>query len=146
MITIEEIKKLIPHRYPFLLVDRVLEIGDKWIKTYKNVTANEDFFNGHFPGNPIMPGVLQVEALAQSGVILMKKNLIKEGEDMLVVFSAITKCKFRRPVVPGDRLDMNVELGEIRRNFVTMIAKASVDGQTTCELEATAAMLPNKPA
>jgi 3-hydroxyacyl-[acyl-carrier-protein] dehydratase len=146
IITIEEIKKLIPHRYPFLLVDRVLDIGDKWIKCIKNVTANEEFFNGHFPGNPIMPGVLQVEALAQAGVILTMKNLVKDPNEALVVFSAINKAKFRKPVVPGDQLLLEVELGEIRRNFMTMIAKASVDGQVTCEMEATAAMIPNKKA
>jgi 3-hydroxyacyl-[acyl-carrier-protein] dehydratase len=146
IITIEEIKKLIPHRYPFLLVDRVLDLQEKSIKCIKNVTVNEEFFNGHFPGNPIMPGVLQVEALAQAGVILTMKNLVKNPEETLIVFSAINKAKFRRPVVPGDQLLLEVELGEIRRNFLTMISKASVEGQVTCEMEATAAMIPNKKA
>lgn len=141
MMTIEEIKQYIPHRYPFLLVDRVLEMTDESIVTIKNVTANEDFFNGHFPGAPIMPGVLQIEAMAQSGCIVMLKTKVEDPSKVMIVFSAINKAKFRRPVVPGDQLRMEVQLVEQRRNFVTMAGRATVDGQLTCELEATAALV-----
>jgi 3-hydroxyacyl-[acyl-carrier-protein] dehydratase len=141
MMTIEEIKQYIPHRYPFLLVDRVLEMTDESIVTIKNVTVNEEFFNGHFPGAPIMPGVLQIEAMAQSGCIIMLKKKVEDPSKVLIVFSGINKAKFRRPVVPGDQLRMEVQLVDQRRNFVTMSGKATVDGQLTCELEATAALV-----
>jgi 3-hydroxyacyl-[acyl-carrier-protein] dehydratase len=114
---------------------------DESIVTIKNVTANEDFFNGHFPGAPIMPGVLQIEAMAQSGCIVMLKTKVEDPSKVMIVFSAINKAKFRRPVVPGDQLRMEVKLVEQRRNFVTMAGRATVDGQLTCELEATAALV-----
>lgn len=141
---IEEIKKLIPHRYPFLLVDRVLEIDYNTfrIKAMKNVTANEDFFNGHFPGAPVMPGVLQVEALAQTACLLALKTKVEPGADVLIVFSAINKAKFRRPVVPGDQMIMELILKSQRRNFFVMEGTAKVDGEVTCEIEATAAIVP----
>jgi len=140
MIEIEEIKSLIPHRYPFLLVDRVLEIEENEIETIKNVTVNEDFFNGHFPGAPMMPGVLQMEALAQSGLILMMKNKVEDPENSLIVFSTINNAKFRKPVTPGDQLFMHVELVNQRRNFVNMVGKATVGGKITCEMDAMAAI------
>lgn len=141
---IEEIKKVIPHRYPFLLVDRVLELEAEKITAVKNVTVNEEFFNGHFPGQPIMPGVLQVEALAQAGAILLMKQKVEDPENNLMVFTGIKNCKFRRQVVPGDQLKLEVELGMMRRNFVTMIGTASVDGEVACELEASAAIVPKQ--
>lgn len=141
MMTIEEIKQYIPHRYPFLLVDRVLEMTDESIVTIKNVTVNEEFFNGHFPGAPIMPGVLQIEAMAQSGCIIMLKKKVEDPSKILIVFSGINKAKFRRSVVPGDQLRMEVKLVDQRRNFVTMVGKATVDGQLACELEAIAALV-----
>ena len=140
MIEIEEIKTLIPHRYPFLLVDRVLSIEENIIETIKNLTVNEEFFNGHFPGAPMMPGVLQMEALAQSGLILMMKNKVEDPEKSLIVFSTIKNAKFRKPVTPGDQLNMNVELVGQRRNFVNMVGKATVDGKIACEMEAMAAI------
>lgn len=141
MMNIEEIKQLLPHRYPFLLVDRVLEMEDERIVTIKNVTVNEEFFNGHFPGSPIMPGVLQIEALAQSGCILMLKKKVEDPSSVLIVFSGIRNAKFRKPVVPGDQIRMEVELADQRRNFVTMKGRATVDGKLVCEIEASAAMV-----
>lgn len=137
---VEQIKKILPHRYPFLLVDRVLEIDAESIKAYKNLTANEEFFNGHFPGQPIMPGVLQVEALAQAGAIMLMSQS-EDPENTLMVFTGINKCKFRKQVVPGDQLMLEVKLGSKKRNFVTMTGKATVDGKVACELEASAALV-----
>lgn len=141
---IEEIKNYIPHRYPFLLVDRVLEIDENRILTVKNVSVNEPFFNGHFPGAPIMPGVLQIEAMAQSGCILMMKHKVEDPKSSLIVFTGIRSAKFRRQVVPGDVLQMEVELGAMRRNFATMNGRATVNGDIACELEASAAIVPRE--
>ncbi|MEX0772452.1 MAG: 3-hydroxyacyl-ACP dehydratase FabZ [Balneolales bacterium] len=139
---IEEIKKLLPHRYPFLFVDRVLELERARIVTLKNVTGNEEFFNGHFPGSPVMPGVLQVEALAQSGCILTLTQKVENPEDVIIVFSSINSAKFRKPVVPGDQLRMVVELVKERRSFITMLGKSYVGDDIVCQLEATAAIVP----
>jgi 3-hydroxyacyl-[acyl-carrier-protein] dehydratase len=141
---IEAIKKVLPHRYPFLLVDRVLEMEEKRILALKNVTANEDFFNGHFPGKPLMPGVLQVEALAQTGCILLAKRHIDDPENSLIVFTGIKEAKFRKSVVPGDQLKMEVSLTRQRRNFTLMEGAARVDGDVVCELEASAAIVSRK--
>lgn len=141
---IEDIKKILPHRYPFLLVDRVLETTEEKITAIKNVTANEEFFNGHFPGQPIMPGVLQVEALAQAGAILLMTQKVEDPENSIMVFTGIKNAKFRKQVVPGDQLKLEVTLGQMRRNFVTMTGVATVDGEVACELEASAAVVPKQ--
>lgn len=143
---VEEIKKLIPHRYPFLLVDRVLEIEEDRILSIKNVTVNEEFFNGHFPGAPIMPGVLQVEAMAQSACIMLMKKHVENIDNNLVVFTGIKNAKFRKSVVPGDQLKMEVKLVNQRRNFVTMEGTATVDDNVVCELEASAAIVQREEA
>jgi len=141
---IDDIKKLIPHRYPFLLVDRVLEVEKDRILSLKNVSVNEEFFNGHFPDRPMMPGVLQVEAMAQSGCIMLMYGQVDNVEDSLVVFTGINKAKFRKSVVPGDQLKMEVKLVNQRRNFITMEGIATVDDEVVCELEASAAIVPSE--
>ncbi|MFB2880823.1 3-hydroxyacyl-ACP dehydratase FabZ [Floridanema aerugineum] len=132
---IEEIQNLLPHRYPFLLIDRIIDYlpGEKAVGI-KNVTINEPFFQGHFPGRPLMPGVLIVEAMAQVGGIVLTQ--LPEMERSLFVFAAIDGVRFRRPVVPGDQLVMTVELLSVkRRRFAKMRGIAQVDGQLACEGE-----------
>lgn len=141
VMNIEEIKAIIPHRYPFLLVDRVIDLDENKIVTIKNVTGNEEFFNGHFPGKPLMPGVLQIEAIAQSGCILFLKKLCDDPDNTTIVFSSINKAKFRKPVIPGDQLHMEVRVVNIRRQFATLHGITTVDGNVVCELEATAAFV-----
>jgi 3-hydroxyacyl-[acyl-carrier-protein] dehydratase len=142
----QDIAALLPHRYPFLLVDRVEEIDleEKMISCYKNVSANEEFFNGHFPGNPIMPGVLQIEAMAQAGVILAMKSGVADPEKDLLVFTGINKAKFRGQVVPGDRLDMKVRVTGQRRNIFMMEGKAYVGDKVVVECELQAAAVAQK--
>ncbi|MEM1170854.1 MAG: 3-hydroxyacyl-ACP dehydratase FabZ [Cyanobacteria bacterium P01_H01_bin.35] len=133
ILTIEEIHKLLPHRYPFALVDRIIEYvpGEKAVGI-KNVTFNEPHFQGHFPGRPIMPGVLIIEALAQvGGIIFAQMPDIQSG---LFVFAAMDKVKFRRPVVPGDQLILTTELLSIKGGkFAKMRGLAEVDGQKAAE-------------
>jgi len=133
VLDIKAIEKILPHRYPILLVDRVtvLELGEKLI-AYKNVSVNEPFFQGHFPGNPVMPGVLIVEAMAQAAAILMSDG---EESDLIPLFMGIDKARFRRPVVPGDQLQLAVEIGQKRRNVCKGIGKATVDGEIAAEAE-----------
>jgi 3-hydroxyacyl-[acyl-carrier-protein] dehydratase len=133
--TVEEIQKLLPHRYPFSLVDRIIEYvpGERAIGI-KNVTFNEPHFQGHFPGRPIMPGVLIVEAIAQVGGVVLLQMLQSEGG--LFLFAGIDKVRFRRQVVPGDQLVMTVEVLSIkRRRFAKMQARAEVDGELATEGE-----------
>ena len=133
---------VLPHRYPILLVDRVLELEvDKRIVAYKNVTINEDFFNGHFPGAPVMPGVLIIEGLAQAGGVLLLSNR-DDRDEQLVYFAGIDKARFRRPVLPGDQLVYEVEVLRLRRDYCRLHAVAKVDGEVAAEAMITSAMVP----
>jgi len=134
---INQIREILPHRYPFLLIDRVLEIErKKKIIAIKNVTINEPFFNGHFPDFPIMPGVLIVEAMAQAGGAMLLTE-VEDRSDKLIVFTGIEKARFRRPVVPGDQLRIEVEMLSWRaatsRIMVRMGGKAFVNGKVVCD-------------
>lgn len=133
---IKAIMDRIPHRYPFLLVDRVLDYEeDKWIKAIKNVTMNELFFQGHFPGEPIMPGVLMIEALAQTGGILALSSG-ESAKDKLAFFMTIDKVKFRKPAVPGDQLELNVEVLKVVKNSIVKTkGEVRVEGNVICEGE-----------
>lgn len=133
---IMEIMKLLPHRYPFLLVDRVLEIipGEKII-ALKNVTINEPFFQGHFPKSPIMPGVLIIEAMAQAGGVLAFDSLPKEKQGALVYFMGMDKVKFRKPVTPGDQLIFEISILKQRLNAIKMAGTAKVEESLAAEAE-----------
>ena len=130
---INEIMAILPHRYPFLLIDRVVEAEARTrIVALKNVTINEPFFQGHFPGFPIMPGVLMVEAIAQAGGALLLTEYA-DRDDKLMVFTSIEAAKFRRPVVPGDQLRIEVTVLNWRTSAVKMRGVATVDGKVACE-------------
>ena len=134
MLTTEQIQAILPHRDPFLLVDRITELEEgKRAAGYKNVTINEDFFNGHFPGYPVMPGVLIVEALAQVGATAVLS--IEENTGRLAFFAGIDNCRFKRQVKPGDRLDLEVELTRLRGAMGKGHAIARVDGEIACEAD-----------
>ncbi|MEW4309124.1 3-hydroxyacyl-ACP dehydratase FabZ [Rossellomorea marisflavi] len=134
MLDINEIKDIIPHRYPFLLVDRILEVEEgKSAVGIKNVTANEEFFNGHFPDYPVMPGVLIVEALAQVGAVAMLKK--EDNRGRLAFFTGIDKCRFKRQVKPGDQLRLEVEMVRFKGAIGKGKGVATVDGEVACELE-----------
>lgn len=136
-----QIMKLLPHRFPFMLVDRVIEcVVGSHILAYKNVTFNEPFFQGHFPGTPIMPGVLILEALAQTGGILAISGLSGNLEDKLFLFTGLEKVKFRRQVIPGDRLDLKCENLRMKLNLCKLDAIASVNGKVAAEAQITAAI------
>ena len=129
----------LPHRYPMLLVDRVERITkNESITAIKAVSMNEEFFQGHFPGRPIMPGVLQVEALAQAAGVLAVESMDLAGSGKLVYFMAIENAKFRKPVEPGCLLQLDVEIVQMRRAICKFAGKASVNGETTCEVQFTA--------
>lgn len=132
---IEEIKKLLPHRYPFLLVDRVVELElGKRILAYKNITANEEVFNGHFEGNPIFPGVMIVEAMAQAAGILGFATVNKQpGDDVIYLIVGIDGVRFRRPVIPGDKLEIEAKVDSIKRNLWRFKCSATVDGNNICK-------------
>ena len=136
-----EIMKLLPHRYPFLLVDRIIEInGDDSASGIKNVTANEPQFTGHFPGNPIMPGVLLIEAMAQTAGAICARKL--GSENNLVYFMTIDNARFRKPVVPGDRVEFHVTKQKQRANIWKFHCDAMVDGQKVAEADVGAMMVP----
>ncbi|CEH35937.1 3-hydroxyacyl-ACP dehydratase FabZ [Romboutsia lituseburensis] len=134
MLNIDQIKELIPHRYPFLLVDKVIELdAGKRAVGIKNVTVNEPFFQGHFPEYPIMPGVLIIEAMAQVGCVAMMS--IEENRGKLGVFAGIDKVRFKKEVRPGDTLTMEVEMTSVRRNIGKATAKAFVGEELACSGE-----------
>jgi len=141
LIDIEGILQFLPHRYPFLLVDRVLELEKgKYIRAIKNVTYNEPFFQGHFPKRKIMPGVLVVEAIAQAGGILLYHS-IPEPENKLVFLSKIDKTKFRKPVVPGDQLMLKAEIIKLKSKFCHVKGTALVDNEVVVEGDVMASLL-----
>ncbi len=131
---IRDIMSVLPHRYPFLLIDRVVEQTDRSIIAYKNVTFNEPFFTGHFPEQPVMPGVLIVEAMAQAGGYLLFGG-IEDRENKLIFFTGIDGCRFRKPVIPGDRVFFEVEVKNLRRTFAKLHGRALVDGEVVCEAD-----------
>lgn len=135
MLTITDIQNIIPHRYPFLLVDRILELEpNKRVVGIKNVTMNEPFFQGHFPGHPIMPGVLLLEAMAQTGgVLALKSN--PDAKNKVLYFMSIDKAKFRKPVMPGDQVRFELDVLKMRSNVMSFKAQALVEGAVVAEAE-----------
>jgi 3-hydroxyacyl-[acyl-carrier-protein] dehydratase len=134
ILDIQEIVKLLPHRYPFLLVDRILELEDMRVVAIKNVTMNEPHFTGHFPGFPVMPGVLIIEAMAQvAGVLVLSK--IPDREKKLVFLATIEEAKFRKPVIPGDQLRLEVNILRLKPSVAKMHCEATVDGVRVAEAD-----------
>ena len=142
-LNLEKILTILPHRYPFLLIDRVLEMvpGD-YVKTLKNVTFNEHFFQGHFPGRPVMPGVLILEAMAQSGGIIAYSSYRQEMSGRLIYFMGMDNVKFRRPVVPGDQIIFDLKLVQISHRALRMSGQAMVDGKVVTQADMSAAIAP----
>lgn len=140
MLDIMEIMERIPHRYPFLLVDRVIDINEEKTKivAYKNVTVNEPFFNGHFPGHPIMPGVLIIEGLAQALGVLVMGDIV----DQVPYYATIDNCKFKGPVKPGDKLVYEVEIVKIKGKMVKASGVAKVDDKVVAQAEIMCALMP----
>jgi len=136
MIEIKEIMHILPHTYPFLLVDRIIEVDPgKRIVGIKNITYNEPFFPGHFPGRPIMPGVLIIEAMAQTAGLLVFKSIPEEEGEKLVYFLGIDHFRFRKPVIPGDQLRLELEITKHRQSIWGFKGKALVDGKLVAEGE-----------
>ncbi len=140
MMDVVEIQKILPHRFPFLLIDRVLEIREgEFIDAYKNVSISENVFQGHFPGHPIYPGVMIVEGMAQAGGVLAFKSMSEEVQsdiaNKVVYFMSIDKCKFRAPVRPGDRLEYKISVIKHRGDIWILRGEAYVDGNLTTEAE-----------
>ncbi|NME83658.1 3-hydroxyacyl-ACP dehydratase FabZ [Clostridium sp. SM-530-WT-3G] len=136
MLKINEIKEILPHRYPMLLIDRVTEIDivDKlYVKGYKNLSANEPFFQGHYPDMPIMPGVLQIEALAQTGAVAILS--MEQFKGKTPILAGVNKARFKEKVVPGDRLDLCCEIVRLKGTIGVGKGTASVDGKIVCEAE-----------
>ncbi|HEX4381725.1 MAG TPA: 3-hydroxyacyl-ACP dehydratase FabZ [Myxococcales bacterium] len=133
---IVKILKALPHRYPFLLVDRVVEVVQgQHIHAYKNLTYNEQFFQGHFPGKPVMPGVLQLEALAQAGALLAYEGAPFDPLTKVIYLMSFDKVKFRKPVVPGDRLDLHVKIERQKGVIWRLAGEGKVDGATVSEAQ-----------
>jgi len=145
MLDIQQIKEIIPHRYPFLLIDRIIEVEEgKRAVGIKNVTTNEEFFNGHFPDYPVMPGVLIVEALAQVSAVIM---LIKEeNRGKIGLFAGIDNCRFKKQVRLGDQLRLEVEMTRVRGLIAKAHAIATIDDEIVCEADVTFALFDNKKA
>jgi 3-hydroxyacyl-[acyl-carrier-protein] dehydratase len=140
-LTAVEILEVLPHRYPFVLVDRVVELEpDRRIVAIKNVTLNEPYFSGHFPGHPVVPGVLLVEGIAQAGGLLLMRQ-VEDREDKLLYFLGIEKARFRRPVVPGDQIRYVVEVLHRRSNHCKLGGKVMVDGKVAAEAIVMSAMV-----
>lgn len=140
LLTFDEIKKIIPHRYPFLLIDRIIELEDgKKCTGIKQVSGNEPFFQGHFPDYAVMPGVLIVEALAQVGAVAMLK--LEENQGKLAMFTGIDKCRFKKQVTPGDTLQLEVEMTRVKGPLGKGVAKATVNGDIACSCEISFAIL-----
>ena len=146
-IDIQEIKRILPHRFPFLLIDRIVELDleNLKVKAIKNVTANETFFIGHFPEFPVMPGVLIIEGMAQAGAyMMMRKANVGQDENYTVLFAGIENAKFRKPVVPGDQIIYEIEGINIKKAMGKIKGVAKVDGQVVCEAVLLAAVRKNK--
>lgn len=138
----KEILTMLPHRYPFLLVDRILELEkEKSIHAMKCVTFNEPFFQGHFPGYPVMPGVLILEALAQASGLLVLKSYPEEVKGKIFLFAGLENVRFRKPVIPGDRMHLYVEYDKHKRNLWRMKGKATVDDKLVAQADLSAAMI-----
>jgi len=140
MLGIEEIKRILPHRYPFLMVDRILELTDTSARGIKNVTVNEFFFQGHYPEHPVMPGVLIVEAMAQVGAIV----IMKPGSGIIPYLASIDRLKFRKPVYPGDQLRIETELLGVKANMGRMKAASYVGDDVAAEGEMMFALIKEK--
>ena len=139
VLDIQAIADILPHRYPFLLVDRIVELEDMRVVGIKNVTMNEPFFQGHFPGFPVMPGVLIVEAMAQVAAVLVLSR-VEHRERNVVFFASISEAKFRRPVVPGDQLRIEVNFLRLKSSVAKVRGEATVDGQLVAEAEIVATL------
>src|SRR5262245_32311981 len=140
VLTIDQVRELLPHRYPMLLVDRVIELGPDSIVAEKLVSANEPFFQGHFPQRPIMPGVLMIEALAQAGGIIVRHN-DPDARKRGVALAGVDACRFRRPVVPGDVLVLHAKLVHRRGSLLKVEGVARVDGEVAAEAQILAAIV-----
>jgi 3-hydroxyacyl-[acyl-carrier-protein] dehydratase len=142
---IRKIQRILPHRYPFLLVDRVISIEPmKKLVAVKCVTVNENFFNGHFPGHPVMPGVLILEALAQAGGLLVKFSLAEDTSGKVTYLMAIDNARFRKPVVPGDRMELHVEIVKQKGPIWKTNGRAIVDGEVVAEADYMAMLIDRK--
>ena len=130
---IEQIQRIIPHRYPFLLIDRIVELTESCVASIKSVSANEPFFEGHFPGKKVMPGVLQLEAMAQTGAVWVLAK--PEFRGKIALLAGVKDAKFRRPVVPGDQLRIECRILTLRSRMGVMACQCMVDGKVACEAE-----------